>query len=251
MNLKFVICGIEHSGTTLVSDLFRQAPGIDAGFEVGVLLADRPAEFREMQPFSKNMKAGWGITETDMDYICSAVDFPEFYRRLGQASTAIERHSELFDKTPRYLAQLDLCLQKVPVQFIATFKDPRSIVFSDFNRSGTDDFDTWYSGYRSKKIGYMQTLYEKYLTHRDNPRVAFVSLEALTVNTEATVRRLFDHVGIPFQIHYLLLKNLRYRNTKSNFIDMRIPFAYLESFDETRCKRIVKDFSEFEYWFYG
>ena len=35
MAIDFLVCGVEHSGTTLVSDLFRQIPHCESGFEVG------------------------------------------------------------------------------------------------------------------------------------------------------------------------------------------------------------------------
>lgn len=248
--LKFVICGIEHSGTTLVSDIFRQVPGLDSGFEVGVLLAERPSKFPEIQPFTANLKAGWGITEGDINLICESPTFEEFYRRLADASTVIEKDSAIFDKTPRYLAMLGACMQRAKVPFIATYKDPRSIVYSDYQRAQTTNFDTWYADYRDKKIGYMKTLYANYVAHRDDAQVEFASLEALSVNTENTLRRLFEHVGIEFDFCYLLLRNLRYNNTHSNFIDMRLPFKYMEHFDASVTRRIRADFSMFEDWFH-
>lgn len=251
MKLRFVICGVEHSGTTLVSDLFRQVEGVDSGFEVGVLLGETPSDFRQMPPFSENIKAGWGITEADMDHICSAESFSEFYSRLGQASTIVDHSAELFDKTPRYLAKLDECLAKVDAPFIATYKDPRSIVASDFQRAGTPDFDTWYHEYKEPKLGYMRTLYSSYAKNVGNPRVAFASLESISVDTERTMQRVFEHVGLTFNHRFLLLKNLRYRNTYSAFIDMRAPFKYLETLSAHQAKRIHSDFSELADWFYG
>lgn len=250
MNLKFVICGIEHSGTTLVSDLFRQVDGLDSGFEVGVLLSESPRQFRNLQPFSGNLKGGWGITDADMDEVCATDSFDEFYARLGQASTVIGKDGDLFDKTPRYLAVLGDCMQRAGVPFIATYKDPRSIVHSDFKRAKTDDFDAWYEDYKVKKIGYMGTLYQNYLAHREHSQVTFVSLEDLSVNTAQSVNRIFDHVGVSFDYSYLLLKNLRYRNTHSNFIDMRVPFSYMDSMKKSHQTRIREDFAAFDDWFF-
>ena len=34
--LSFLICGLEHSGTTMASDLFREHPLVESGFECGV-----------------------------------------------------------------------------------------------------------------------------------------------------------------------------------------------------------------------
>ncbi|TVS07098.1 MAG: hypothetical protein EA413_01985, partial [Cyanobium sp. PLM2.Bin73] len=64
--IDFIICGLEHSGTTLGSDLFRQVPGCDSGFECGVLLCTTPRDFAGNQPFYQNMLAGWKITEGDL-----------------------------------------------------------------------------------------------------------------------------------------------------------------------------------------
>jgi hypothetical protein len=207
-------------------------------------------DFPGIQPFASNMKAGWGITDADMDEICMAPTFDAFYRQLGEASTVIDKDGDIFDKTPRYLSMLGDCMQRARVPFIATYKDPRSIVFSDFRRAGTDDFDSWYEEYHPKKIGYMKTLYANYLAHRDNAQVQFCSLEDLSVNTEETLRRIFGHVGVEFDFSYLLLKNLRYKNTHSNFIDMRTPFKYLESFDSRVTARIESDFAGFDEWFH-
>ncbi len=88
---KFVIGGVEHSGTTLLSDIFRQVPGLDSGFEVGVLLCNTPKEFRTFKPFIDQMPAGWGLTEEDLDYICDTDSFQDFYERLYEKSQIIKK----------------------------------------------------------------------------------------------------------------------------------------------------------------
>jgi len=60
-SLGFLICGLEHSGTTMVSDLFREHPLADSGFECGVLLCNTPSEFLTFEPFCRHMYVGWGI----------------------------------------------------------------------------------------------------------------------------------------------------------------------------------------------
>ncbi|MEO0927718.1 MAG: hypothetical protein AAFY63_17790, partial [Cyanobacteria bacterium J06643_13] len=78
MALKFVICGLEHSGTTLLSDIFRQIKGLDSGFEVGVLLSELPRNFSKVQPFYKNMMGGWQIEKDTLENICDTDSFTEF-----------------------------------------------------------------------------------------------------------------------------------------------------------------------------
>ena len=56
--LAFVICGVEHSGTTLISEIFRQVPMLDSGFETGVLLSETPSQFLQEMPFATTYRRG-------------------------------------------------------------------------------------------------------------------------------------------------------------------------------------------------
>ncbi len=250
---KFVICGVEHSGTTLLSDLFRQVPELDSGFEVGLLLCDSPREFREFEPFSSNLKSGWGVTGEQFDDLCNSETFEEFYVKLGQASAVINKSCEIFDKTPRYFIALDRCVDKVPCKFIATFKDPRSIVFSDFRRAKTKDFFAWYNEYKTRKLRYLSSIYKQYIYANQElqDRVLCVRLEDIALDTRKTLEKIFQHVGYDFKLEYLLLKNLRYPHTKGNHVSSRIPFEYLGRFNKKICDAIEQDFSELSEWFYN
>ncbi|NEP37811.1 MAG: sulfotransferase [Okeania sp. SIO2H7] len=162
MVLKFAICGLEHSGTTLLSDIFRQVPELDAGFEVGVLLGKSPKEFPNVQPFYKNMLSGWEITEEHLAAICNTNSFPEFYAGLEKKSKVLKPTAKnIFDKTPRYFARIFECYNKIEVPFIATYKDPRSLVFSDFKRTGKGkEFVVWYEEYKKPKLRYLGNIYK-------------------------------------------------------------------------------------------
>lgn len=251
---KFVICGIEHSGTTLLSDLFRQADNLDSGFEVGVLLSNSPREFRHLENFRSQIASGWGIEEDQISEVCDCDTFSEFYQRLYDLSRVIQKPSEIFDKTPRYLAKLEECSSKLDVPFISMYKDPKSIVHSDFCRSGTNDFNDWYSRYLNSKLSYMRTLYSSYVRHtgdrRRSDRVRFVSLEEICLNAGEVLRGLFEFVEVDFSVRYLLLDNLRYKHTHGRSIDVSDPFKYLKDFDPQTCALIDQDFAEFEHWFY-
>jgi sulfotransferase family protein len=255
--LKFVICGMEHSGTTLLSDLFRQVPGIDAGFEVGVLLCSSPKEFEGFDPrgdpFFDNMLEGWGLTREELTEACHAEDFDGFYARVKASSKVLRPGTtDIFDKTPRYLRFLDDCMSRADVPFIATFKDPRSIVFSDFARSENKDFDAWYPAYLPAKRQYLTRSYQSYqkVRARNEGKVAFVALESLCMDARASCERLFKHVGLEFKTEYVLLSNQRYYQTRANSISARIPFEYKEHLSDGQQRRIMDDFAECEDWFY-
>ncbi len=251
MPLKLVICGMEHTGTTLVSDLFRQVPGIDAGFEGGVLLCDTPSAFRNLPPFSHNILKGWGITQDEFALCCDAPDHAEFYKRLKSFSRVLAPETQqVFDKTPRYIAQLDDCLRRVDVPFVVTHKDPRAIVASDFKRAKVDDFDAWYRDYMRPKRRYMKTCYTQWLAARQNPRVVSVGLEDMAMNARATLERLFAHAGLKFHLSYAVMDKLRYANTRANFVSAAIAFEYMSKISASDQARIREDFAEMDAWYY-
>lgn len=252
MNPKFVICGVEHSGTTLVSDVFRQVDGIDAGFEVGVLLSKSPKHFRSLEPFISNMKAGWELSDEQLDKICNCDTFNEFYTRLEAESLLIDKKDKIFDKTPRYFSELESCLTKIQCNFIVTYKDPRSLVYSDFKRTESKSFHEWFEGYAPKKLNYLKTIYSQYKACKrmKNKRVMMVSLEDIALDTRRTFEKIFASVGIEFKIKYLMLRKMRYKNTRMAYVSSKIPFEYMDVFSQRENKIITDTFSELDEWFY-
>lgn len=251
MQPKFIICGMEHTGTTLISDLFRQVPGLDSGFECGVLLSDTPSEFKTVEPFAENMLDGWGITWDQLDECCAAPDHAGFYDCLTEHTTVLPEGTDaIFDKTPRYLSDLSRVLDRSDAPVVMSCKDPRAIVCSDFKRAKTKDFNGWYSDYMPRKRGYLKRCYTEYSANKDNPRVAVVPLEELAMNSRATMERMFAHVGLTFIMDYVIIRELRYENTRSRTVSADIAFEYTRHFNAHQCKRIEKDFALAEDWFY-
>lgn len=251
--MKFVVCGIEHSGTTLISDLFRQIDGVDAGFEVGVLLCDTPRSFEDMLPFSKNVLNGWGLTADELHFCCDTDEFEVFYERLLAASKSVAPGTvTTFDKTPRYLLNLDTCMAKVDVPFIVSYKDPRAIVHSDFVRSKAESFEEWYAKYLPIKLRYMKGLYEQYksASQSEQSRALFMALEDLCLDVRRSCEKMFSHAGFEFKLEYLVLENLRYVHNRSPSINSRIPFEYKLVFSQDVQAAIRNDFALCENWFY-
>ena len=259
MELKFVICGLEHSGTTLVSDIFRQVAEVDSGFECGVLLADSPKEFSSVHPFYENAPGGWQISTETLNEVCDTDSFSDFYQRLYEKSGFFDPGVEyLFDKTPRYFQHVFECQRKVGVPFIATYKDPRSTVFSDFKRTGKgQSFEAWYESYKLPKLRYLSSIYNNSFVkwkagdQEGASAILCVALEDICLNTRETVEKMFAHVDFNFSISYLLMKNLRYAHTRAPQVSSRIPFEYLESLNKSQISMIENDFSSLQGWFYS
>ena len=252
MHPNFVICGLEHTGTTLISELLRQIPGIESGFECGVLLRETPAEFVGLEPFYSNMIKGWGISEAELERCCEADTFAIFYDRLFKASKKISPSTKLmFDKTPRYLESLPSIIERCECPIIASYKDPRAIVYSDFKRSKVVDFDEWYDGYHSGKLGYVTRCYDQFMAHVEHPRVTTVGLEELAMNSRETMERMFGHVGQKFELEYAIINDIQYSNVKSRTVSADIAFEYRGKLKKSNLDRIMKDFGKFAAWFYS
>ncbi|KIN75410.1 sulfotransferase [Sulfitobacter guttiformis] len=251
VSLLFVVCGLEHTGTTLISDLFRQVEGIDSGFEGGVLLRSSPNEFRDLQPFATNMLKGWGITQEQLDHCCDADDFDTFYMRLAEASTVINANTNrIFDKTPRYLSELSKVLERCDCPVLVSYKDPRAIVCSDFKRAKTDDFDTWYDSYRGPKLRYMTSCYEQFAMHTGTARVKAIGLENLAMNARNSMEEMFAHVGETFKIEHAIIDSLRYKNVRNKTVSADIVFEYKGILSHRDQDRVLNDFAVCEQWIY-
>jgi hypothetical protein len=248
-----VICGLERSGTTLVSALLRQVPGIDAGFEIGVLLGETPRDFPGLEPYASALRTNWDLTEPTLAYCCDTDDFAVFYTRLRAATPVLRPGTHaIFDKTPRYLTNLADCMKKTGLPFVVTYKDPRSVVFSDFRLSGATDFDAWFEAYAPEKLGYMRLHYGEFQRARasGDTRVCLVRLEELCLKPRETCTRLFAHVGVHFHLGYLAFRPGRFSTERPGSITAGAPFDYMTGLGIVRCRRVARVFGEFDQWFF-
>ena len=243
---------MEHSGTTLISDLFRQVPDVDAGLETGVLLSRSPREFPDEMPFAAYILDCWAIDAEELAFCCDTDHFTQFYHRLARTSRALKPGTTtIFDKTPRYLSRLESCLGKTDVPFVVSCKDPRAIAYSDFTRSGAQDFDAWFDAYAPAKAGYMRQAYASYTGQMaGGSRVLRVRLETLCLRTRDTCEAIFTHCRQQFRLEYLLFENLRYHQTRTNSISARLPFEYLKGLTARQQAAVARSFAEFDAWFY-
>ncbi|WP_161936190.1 sulfotransferase family protein [Thermodesulfovibrio aggregans] len=253
---KFVIGGVEHSGTTLLSDIFRQVPGLDSGFEVGVLLCNTPKEFRTFKPFIDQMPAGWGLTEEDLDYICDTDSFQDFYERLYEKSQIIKKPCEIFDKTPRYAWGIEKCISNYPDgKYILTYKDPRALFYSNYKRYGENvNFKDFIENNLPKSIKYWLKIYENYQKIKKEEikgNFLIVSLEEITFDCRKTLEKIFEFVGLEFNLDYLLLRNLRYRHTRADYISAKIALEYRFKLKKEEIKIITQELGGIlNEWFY-
>lgn len=130
---EYLLAGYEQGGTTLLSEIFR-TNGYESGFETGILLAASPSDFQLIQPFWDMLLDGWKISEVARELAVQGT-VAQFYSTLLEA--AFPRHSgPFFDKTPRYMQSLGLCLSRAPFLkgAVLIHRDPRAVFASNAKR---------------------------------------------------------------------------------------------------------------------
>ena len=249
---RLVICGVEHSGTSLLADVFRQVPGLGAGWETGVLLADRPCDFPGVQPHFDEFAANWGLGEADIARVCAAGDHADFYRRLAVCARALPAGTTMvFDKTPRYFLDLKACLGRVGAPFLVTYKDPRAIVHSSWVRAGRPEVMGWIARAEKEMLGYLLALYEQQALHRMERRVLFLALEALCLAAGRSCGQAFEHVGVAFDPGYLLLRGIDNRATHGGTVMAGAPFGWRRDWPAAAGRAVEARFAGLDGWFYS
>ena len=141
--------------------------------------------------------------------------------------------------------------QRSSAPIIVVYKDPRASVFSDFKRAKETDFATWFDSYAPQKLAYMRRCYAGYQHGKTLPsRVASFSLEDLCFSAVKTAKSLFSHLDLEFELNYLLMEKLRYKNTRAKYVSAPVVLEYMQHLNARDCDLISRAFSEFEDWFF-
>jgi hypothetical protein len=247
---NFFICGIEHSGTTLLSDIFRQIPECESGFEVGALICDSPKDFLHFKPYCDHMIQGWKITQEEFASICDTDSFSIFYDRLFSYSRIInDSHCLFFDKTPRYILFLKSCYSKFKKPFVCIYKDPRSVVYSNWKRRDRFKikFDNFIDFVNFFDLSYMKRCYSNIDLLKKRPHMGeTIRLEELS---ESSLNSLFDKLNIKFDPIYTKMKNKRYEHNKSETIENKFIFEYKEALSKNEIDKLTDKTADLEKWF--
>jgi hypothetical protein len=235
--LLCLVCGFERGGTTTVSELIRQVPGVDAGFEGGFLLAPSPEAFPSVEPYYGMALRGWGLALEDMEYICAAPGFEELYRRLAERFHPGEP-IRVFDKTPRYMERLPEVMAKVPgIPVVVVARDPRALFWSWLKRAEERPAD-WLTAYPRRYCSYGAG-YTAALEAGLGERLLLVRHEDLSLRPEEEGRRIFSFLGLDFDPAYASFSP-RFQNVRGEGVSSAFVLEYRDHLTREECEQILQ-----------
>ncbi len=254
--LAVVVCGYEQGGTTLVSQILRQHPTLDSGFECGFLLTDDVSHFLTLEPYCTITKAGWDLTDDDLSFICQSQSWPGVYQRLRDRSKLItDKSAWLIDKTPKYMEVLSDVLIKVPnVPCIVVVRDPRAVIWSWTKRLNPNP-EGWTNHYLSKCCErYMSYAcgWEKASQVKDlSNRILLVQYESICKNSIAETSKMFKFTNREFKETFLSFENeYKFPNVRHDRISSQYLDEYKRNFPEEVCQKILEKTKKFSSWFW-
>jgi len=242
-SLKCIICGFEHGGTTMLSELIRQHPAVDGRFEIGFLLKDRIADFyREDNLHVEFLRSFWGVSDACLrDYICKASSWAEAYRRLVECSV-VDNDALIYDKTPGYMSMLNKVLAKVDAPCVALMRDPRAILCSTRKRHHLTT-EAFYKHYRWYAKGLVRAL------KRSPQRILVVQYERLCLEPRREAKRVYDFLGLDLQEDYITLPELapKHDNVHGAISDNFV-FEYREKLSKADQELLLGKLAKYRQW---
>jgi hypothetical protein len=249
--LVALVCGFEKSGTTLLNEILRRHPALDSGFEVGVLLADSPRDFKTLQPYYSFFRSTWKLTPEDTEYLCDTDHWGEFYRRSRERSPLItDKHSWIFDKTPAYMRELSSVLEKVPgLPCVVNVRDPRALMLSWARWSGHEEHPAqWieenFQAYVDRYAGYADGYYSALAEYHE--RILLNRFELLCTDPDASLKRIFKFIGLEFQQDYLSFNSEHF--VYGNTVSRQYIAPYVDLLSDELCQRILEATGKYSDW---
>lgn len=246
-----ILCGYEKSGTTVLNEILRRHPGLDSGHEVGVLLAESPRGFISVQPYFSFFQQTWSLSREEAVHCCDTDDWSVFYDRAKEQSPVIvDKSVTLFDKTPKYMAQLSSVLDKVPgVPCVVNVRDPRSLMHS---------WACW-SGHRDAPAAWVEENFDycvqRFCSYAEGYRAAadagkyrlFLNpFESMCLAPAARLAEIFAFLALEFDESYLTFESEHF--VYGNTVTTAHLTPYRESFAASLSERILTATSAFRAW---
>ncbi|GEM_PF-718760 len=249
---KAIICGYEHGGTTLLSEILRRHPSVGSGFEGGFLLANRPADFPGINPYAGMMMCSWKLNREELVKICATDSWYDVYPRLAAVSSLIhEGHAWVIDKTPQYLRSLAEVMRKVPnVPVLLIVRDPRAVIWSYLKRSTVPEggAQKMIEGFCDRYHSYWQG-YQRAVAQGFSSRILVIQYEDLCLRPQEYVQKVCDFLGIDFEERFLNFEST-FPNVYGKQVSSDYMFEYREHLSKEHQEMILARLQCSEAWFW-
>lgn len=203
--LAGIICGVEHSGTTIALDILKKHPKIGAQGECGFLLNDSPDRYLNSKKlYIEHFKRDYRVTDDELKEIINTKDFAAAYRRtldahfkiIGLTDAKQKETIKFIDKTPAYIYDLTRILKmtgNIPV--IVMQKDPKNLAYSYKHRHQPLDemlrrFTTAYLDNLPKALDFAPD------------RILIIRFEDLVQNPQKVVPTMLSHFNLDMDPAY-------------------------------------------------
>jgi hypothetical protein len=202
--LGVIVTGHEHTGTTMLAQLIKSAPGLFGGFEGGVSVLDDVMQFYDWLTWSPENDL-WGLDEESRDLVMNGDCIAEKYYNLHQYSPLFHygnnNDSFIVDKAPRYMAQLVQVMDETPgVPVVVTTKSKEFMYESYRKRGYTEEFI-------DAQIHNSEHQIEKALKKYPG-RVKVVDTTHWFEEPDEVMSGVFDFLGLEWKSEYLDMKAL-------------------------------------------
>jgi len=202
--LGVIVTGYEHTGTTMLAQLIKSAPGLFGGFECGVAVVDDESQFYEWLTWSPENDL-WGLNNESRDIVVNARCIAERYRNLHTYSPIFHYgdHEDnlIVDKTPRYLYTLVDVMEKTPgIPVVITNKEESQMWASYKKRGYADDFINSKIRHAKKQI---EAAMKKF-----PGRIKIVDTTSWLENPNEIMEDVYDFLGLEWNPEYLNMKAL-------------------------------------------
>lgn len=246
-----VFCGFEKSGTTVLNEVLRGHPDVFSGHEIGVLLADTPRDFPKIQPYFNFFCKTWELEKEVAMCCCDVLGWMEFYSRLRSVSPLVEKqNASIFDKTPRYMIDLDNVLNKVPgLPCVVNVRDPRALMHSWACWSGGaeapgDWVDENFEYCIERFASYASSFWAAYTSRKH--RIYVNQFEQMCQRPEVELKKIFDFLELDFSPNFLNFDSKYF--VYGNKITEDYVRSYQRAFSSDLCARIIDATKDFGDW---
>ncbi|KAA3614972.1 MAG: hypothetical protein D8M58_11000 [Calditrichaeota bacterium] len=200
MSEIILMTGMEHSGTTYLSNLLKCHPKIAGGFEGGMLLANSPNEFPGIEPFYKwtlkKPPVQWGLNQEQLDNICKSKTWADMYSSIKNYSPLFDNDQLILDKTPAYMPVLDSVMEKINSKCIVIFKNSL-YQYTSYKKRNISIND-----YLGRYLSYLKGFLAAYNKYHD--RLFILNHNSLGQNQQKIIHGIISFLGLEYDPEYFL-----------------------------------------------